>query len=352
MKIKNKRLLATAEKFTNLMIKRIMEISDDWEQPWLTVKRKDFLPRNFSGRYYSGGNTFMLLLSSLTKDYRTPVFLTFKQAEKIGVRILKGSVSFPVYHITYMYYNYNTKELISISEYEKLNEMDKVSYSLIPTPKCYDVFNLDQTNYNEVYPDEWNELQAKHYIEPKFNAEEMYNHPLLDEIIYNCRWVCPIQIQLSNRAYYSAGNDRIILPFKTQFESGESFYGTALHEMTHSTGHKDRLNRLKCGDENYAREELVAELSAALMAFYLGIETCIRKDHITYLKGWLEELHKDSTFLMDVLTDVVQAVKYMCLHINFNPFDEENLHEPISVSDSKHPVSRIPVQENELVVVN
>ena len=82
--------------------------------------------------------------------------------------------------------------------------------------------------------------------------------------------------------------------------------------MAHSTGHPDRLGRLKessYGDADYAREELVAELTAALYGVMLGFATTPREENAAYLKGWLEELQKEPTYLFDILTDVNRAVR-------------------------------------------
>ena len=85
-----------------------------------------------------------------------------------------------------------------------------------------------------------------------------------------------------------------------------------LHEIAHSTGHPDRLDRLKessYGDADYAREELVAELTAALCGAMLGFATTPREENAAYLKGWLEELQKEPTYLFDILTDVNRAAR-------------------------------------------
>lgn len=324
MKLNSKKLQKVAEKFTSMMIQRITEVTEDWQIPWLPVKHKDYQPRNITGRFYSGGNTFMLLIYSLHLDFTTPVFLTFLQANNMGIRIKKGASSFSVYHIAHMYYNPNNKDMISMDKYNNLaDESLKSCYQLILTPKCYDVFNLDQTNFNEKYPEEWNVLQAKHRIVPDLSQKAMYANAMLDQLITNQMWVCPIEEQFSNKAYYTPLQDRIVLPYKIQFDTGESYYSTFLHEMIHSTGHQDRLNRLDKKDFNsYAKEELIAELSAAMMGFYMGIETTIRADHASYLKSWLEALHKDSSFLMGVLNDMVKAIDFMCRNLNYNPFEQ------------------------------
>jgi antirestriction protein ArdC len=353
MKINSKRLEKTAQKFTALMIGRITEASRDWTKPWLAVKRKDYLPRNVTGRFYSGGNTLMLLIYSMYYDFRTPVFLTFLQASNLGIRINKGAQSFPVYHIAWMYYNARLQERISIEKYEQLPETGKEGYHRIMTPKCYDVFNLDQTGYHEKYPQEWAELLCRHELSPEDKHRGNYTNGLLDTVIAGRTWVCPIHERLSNRAYYSPAEDKIVLPYRTQFPDAKAFYGTALHEMSHSTGHESRLNRIKRGaakgTDDYSKEELVAELSSALMGYYLGMETTIREDHACYLRYWLEALEKDHGFLMDVLGDVVQSVKYMCVQLEFNPFGESVQPQPDTVTAKHH---KEEVFKDELAIVD
>lgn len=347
MKINHKRLEKTAEKFTALMVRRIREAAGDWSKPWLPVRRKDYLPRNITGRHYSGGNTLMLLFYSMYYDFRTPVFLTFLQAGNLGIRVNKGAQSFPVYHIARMYYNPQLQERISIGKYEELPDTEKGNYHPVMTPKCYDVFNLDQTDYHEKYPDEWAALLSRHAVSVEEAGSGDYNSPLLDAVITNQSWACPVHERLSNRAYYSSSEDRIVLPYRTQFPDKRAFWAVALHEMAHSAGHESRLNRIKKGagkGTDYAREELIAELSAALMGFYLGMETTIRDDHAAYLKYWLEALDRDSGFLMDVLSDVVQCVKYMCTYLRYNPFDT-------GVPDAKTPAAlEQRVWTDELVI--
>lgn len=154
--------------------------------------------------------------------------------------------------------------------------------------------------------------------------------------------MCPIEECISNRAYYTLSQDYIVLPERVQFPDQKLFYGTSLHEMAHSTGHPDRLKRyghiVKNQNKEYAKEELVAELSSALMGYYLGIETYMREDHISYMKSWLEELRKDSGYLMDILSDVIQVIKYMCEHLKYNPFEE--IKKPdVNLTESKTTIS-------------
>lgn len=323
MNFKNKQMEKIAVKFTGLMIRRIEDVSTNRGKPWLEVKRENYQPRNLSGRYYSGGNSLMLLFNAMSSDFRTPVFLTFLQAKNLGVRIHKGAVSFPVFHIGHVYYEYVTGEKITETEYEMKSDTAKADFREVAIPCCYDVFNLDQTTYAEKYPEEWGALLDAHQTLPdttSITTKEQYVNSLLDKHIETQNWVCPIDIHASNQAYYSPSEDRIVLPLKEQFPCGKEFYAAALHEMAHSTGHKDRLNRISpmqySQRDAYAREELVAELSSALSGYYLGIETAPRDENAAYLKHWLNAMRKDTAFLMDVLKDVMQAVNCIFKHLD------------------------------------
>ena len=125
------------------------------------------------------------------------------------------------------------------------------------------MFNLDQTNYSEVYPEKWNVLVKKFGF--TINSSNNFRNALLDSTIEKQTWLCPITLKEQDGAFYSPYKDSITLPERYQFIDDKEFYYTALHEMAHSTGHPERLARKfgSFGSTEYAREELIAELSAA-----------------------------------------------------------------------------------------
>ena len=141
----------------------------------------------------------------------------------------------------------------------------------------------------------------------------------LDEMIEKKLWVCPISLEHQDSAYYSIAKDAIVLPEKSQFINGESFYGTLLHEMTHSTGAEGRLDRIKpaaFGSKEYAREELVAELGSALVASQYGITKTIKEDSAQYLGSWLDVLKESPEFLKTTLFDVKKASSMIAQRID------------------------------------
>lgn len=320
-----------AEKFVNLMVEKIENLTLDWSKPWFNKVnvRRNFIPQNLSGRAYAGGNAFLLSFLCEENNYQTPVFLTFKQAKEKGINVLKGSTSFPVYYTLFCAYHLTKNEKISLEEYKELAEEEKKQYRLVSYNQYYLVFNLDQTNFSEKYPEKWDALRSKFVLSEIDDMPEnprMYENILLDEMISKQTWVCPVMEKDEDKAYYSILKDHIILPRKEQFKDGESFYSTTLHEMAHSTGIKTRLNRKDFYNnelEKYGKEELVAELSAALAGLYLGISSTIREENAAYLKSWCKSIREEPRFLFNVLTDSVRAVKFIAEKVGFSLSMEE-----------------------------
>ena len=150
---------------------------------------------------------------------------------------------------------------------------------------------------------------------------------MLDELIYMQNWYCPIKVKYSDSAFYVPSNDYIVCPEKEQFPQGVEFYGTLLHEMAHSTGNSQRLNRTFgsfFGDELYAREELVAELTSALCGAFFGIVTAPQDNNAAYLKHWLTKLKQEPAFLIDILGDVNKAAKMITERVT------EPINEPVA----------------------
>ena len=143
-----------------------------------------------------------------------------------------------------------------------------------------------QTNLQEARPELWEKLEREN-SRPAIENGEHFSFAPVDTMIRDNLWICPITPQYQDKAYYSISNNEIIVPEKEQFKSGESFYGTLFHEMTHSTGAEGVLDRFKptaFGSPEYAREELVAELGSALVAQRYGMTKHIKEDSCAYLK--------------------------------------------------------------------
>lgn len=304
--------------FTEMMIEKIESISKDWHKPWFTEGALQW-PRNLSGREYNGMNAVMLLLHCEKQGYTIPRFCTFdcvqrmntpgKDAQELPrVSVLRGEKSFPVMLTTFTCIHKETKEKIKYDDYKKLSEEEKQAYNVYPRMQVFRVFNVAQTNLREARPELWEKLENENG-HPRLEGEHLDFKPV-DTMIRDNLWICPIKPMHQDEAYYSISKNEIVVPEKVQFKSGESFYGTLFHEMTHSTGAEGVLDRIKptaFGSAEYAREELVAELSSALVAQRYGMSKYIKEDSCAYLKSWLSRLKESPQFIKTTLLDVKRA---------------------------------------------
>ena len=154
---------------------------------------------------------------------------------------------------------------------------------------------------------------------PFVHEGEMFSFEPADRMIRDNLWICPIMLQYQDEAYYSMSKNHIVMPEKTQFKTGESFYGTLFHEMTHSTGAEGVLGRLKpttFGSKEYSDEELVAELGGALTAQRYGMTKHIKEDSCAYLKSWLDNLKESPQYIKTVLMDVKKATSLITQKID------------------------------------
>ena len=308
-------------KFAELMIDRIKAIDKDWQRPWFSDTSMA-MPQNLNGRRYNGMNSAMLLLHCEKEGYKLPVFCTFDRVGKLNfqkdkdgnalpqVRVNKGEKSFPVFVTTYTCIDKDTKEKIPYEDYKKLSKEGREQYNIYPKSMVYNVFSVEQTNLAEARPELYAQLQERCKVSRPIQEGEVYSNAVLDAMVANNAWVCPIKPKHQEKAYYSISRDEIVIPEKQQFIDGQHYYGTMLHEMTHSTGAESRLNRLKAcqfGDEAYSVEELRAELGSALVCQELGISKQIKEDSAAYLKAWLDNLQESPEFIKTVLNDVRKA---------------------------------------------
>ena len=317
--------------FADMMIERIQSLSgkDGWKKPWFTEGTLQW-PKNLNGREYNGMNAMMLLLHCEKEGYKIPRFCTFDriqlfnktgkkdEEQKPRVSVLKGEHSFPVMLTTFTVVNKETKEHIKWEDYKMLSQEEREKYNVYPKLQTYHVFNVAQTNLKEVRPEFWEKLEQE-YSMPKVEKDEQYAFEPVDRMIADNRWICPIKPMFGDSAYFSISKNEIVMPEKRQFKDGESFYSNLFHEMGHSTGAEGQLDRIKpatFGSAEYAREELVAELTAALTAQRYGMTKHLKGDSAAYLKSWLDSLKESPQFIKTTLLDVKKATSMLTQHID------------------------------------
>ena len=312
-----------------MMITKIESLrsKDGWKKPWFTEGALQW-PKNLNGREYNGMNAFLLLLHCEKEGYRIPRFCTFDRIQQFNrtgskdkeakprVSVLKGEHSFPVMLTTFTVVDKETKERIKWEDYKLLSQEQREKYNVYPKLQTYHVFNVAQTNLKEVRPELWEKLEQE-YSMPKVDRSGAFEP--VDRMIADNRWICPIKLMYGDSAYYSISKNEIVVPEKGQFKDGESFYSNLYHEMGHSTGAENQLDRLKpttFGSAEYAREELVAELTAALTAQRYGMSKHLKDDTAAYLKAWLDSLKESPQFIKTVLLDVKKASSMLTQRID------------------------------------
>ena len=325
------------QKLVDRLVERMEDASQslEWNKGWIQTGHGWGLPRNISGSPYMGMNAFLLSLHAAENVETRPSYMTHLQAKKEKVHILPGSKSIPVFK-----WGMNIKDkegkFVSEEEYRKMSEEQQKECTVYPYLKHFNEFNIDQTNYKEKYPDKYEKLLSN-FVDPDRNKADtngMYNNEALNKVIEEKDgWICPIVLDPSKGAAYSPGFNSIHIPPKENyrlhegnaeetFKDGQEYYSTALHEMAHSTGHESVLKRdgiVKFdgfGSPSYAKEELVAELTAAMVSSTLGFDKRITENSAAYLKGWAAALRKEPKYIISVMSDVNKASRIELEHID------------------------------------
>lgn len=311
------------KKFADMMVKIIKKANaNNWKKGWMGVNGSiQGLPQNISGRTYSGGNSFFLMFNTAEKGYKTPVYMTFKQAKEQNLHVKSGEKSVPIFKWGLSIKDENGKR-VSEEDYNAMSQEERVTMDVRPFPKMFHVFNIDQTNLEEVNKKRYDAIVARFQTPEQEvkDTEGMYVNEALDRMFEQKAWHANIQYDKpADQAFYRPSTDTIVLPMKEQFKLGKTpeevyhdgmeYYSTALHEMAHSTGHESRLDRKfgAQGTDNYAHEELIAEMTSALVGSTMGFDRKILENNANYLSGWLSRLRDKPETITTIMTDVGKA---------------------------------------------
>ncbi|BCM87664.1 ArdC family protein [Methylobacterium indicum] len=261
------------QRITDTIIAQLEEGRVPWVQPWgdLPGAAAVGMPRNAqTGRAYSGINVMLLWASGMAAGYPTQRWLTFRQALGLGGNVRRGEKGTPV-----VYANRFTPEQERARASQAGEEARSIAFL-----KQYTVFNAAQCEG----------LPEGLYVPPPPPREDLIE-PRFRALMEGTGLTIHLGGQ---RAFYRPADDAIVLPPPQSFYEPINFHRTAAHEMSHATGAAHRLARDltgRFGSEGYAREELVAEISAAYVCASLGIVPTVR--HADYIANWLEVLRSD-----------------------------------------------------------
>lgn len=267
---------------TNRIIEELEKEIIPWQKPW----------GGMEGGAVSGttGKPYSLLNQMILG--KPGMYFTFNQIQKLGGRVRKGEKA----------------QMVVFWKQVPAKEVDKQTgeqrEKLVPMLRYYSVFHLDQIDGMNIVPT----------AEPQKPA----THAQADEIIsaYIQRSGVELEHRISDEAYYSPSADRVVLPMMEQFNSTAEYYGTAFHELAHSTGHRSRLDRLRAtahfGNESYSKEELVAEIGAAALMNHVGLENASTfRNSTAYIQSWLTALRNDKRMIVSAASRAEKAVDYI-----------------------------------------
>ncbi|NJL98417.1 MAG: DUF1738 domain-containing protein [Synechococcaceae cyanobacterium SM2_3_2] len=262
-----------------------------WQKPWFGNP-----PRNLiRGNVYQGSNPLLLTVQMLADQQQDPHFIGYQQAKEQDCNITKGSKA------SWILFAGTASKEVENDQGEKQESRCRIH-------KWHAVYNIacidDRDGGRQIQ--QWTE---------KYQP----NQHTLSEI----EWVAQAEAFITSTgariqhegdvACYSLASDRINLPNFSTFTSPEAYYATALHELTHWTGHPTRLNREmqgRYGSQCYAYEELIAELGSAFLCNDIGIQPQL-EHHASYLDGWLSLLKGDSKAFLKAATAASRATTFL-----------------------------------------
>ena len=282
------------EKFADMMIARMEEMKEShWKKGWIDGTGGYGLPQNIASGTLNGGNSFFLQLDTAMNGYKMPLYMTFLQAQNMGLRINKGAESMPVIFWDMLYKDQNGKK-VDRSDIDMMTKEERNALTSTPILRVYKEFNVDQTNLAEVNPEKYAKLQERFKAPELRDDKGMYVNAAIDRMLQRQEWLCPVQYDQMAEVY----------------KDGMEYYSTFLHEATHSTGTPERLNRVKgkqFGDKQYGHEEYVAEMTAAVVGNSLGFDKRILDNNTAYIQGWIQNLKENPKIILSILSDVNKA---------------------------------------------
>ena len=330
-------------KFADAIIEQIRQGTAPWQKPWGPGER--VLPSNVdTGRSYAGGNSLHLAAVAQSRGYADVRWGTYRQIQARGGQVRKSE---------------RGTRILSFRDHRRLPVTDERGRPVrddegkrvyhderlhTPVVRQYTVFNAEQADGLPARPTPT--------TEPLWKAHQNAERVLEDSGV-------PVRHVAGDRAFYNLNRDQIILPERGQFPSANHYYQTALHELGHSTGHPERMNRETLvkgiedgfGSPEYAREELRAEISAMMSGERVGVGHDPSRG-AAYVEGWIAALEEDPREIRRAAADSQKISDFVLVRHR----EREAVREPVAAAAVRAPgpqktvvpVPKLPVPERSL----
>ena len=277
---------------TDRFLAQLKEGIVPWQKPWISIEGE-----RVGGWSHKSGESY-----SIVNQMMLPTegeYITYKQIRDEGGSLKEGAEGYPIC----FWKNYVTE----VKDPDTNTEEPKS----IPVLRYYTVYRVEDCDGIEPnFEPDPSPLDGKSGIEKIEAAEELCKAYLKMSGV-------KLEHHLGDRACYMPAYDTVKLPLEKQFEDAGEYYSTLFHELTHSTGHRDRLNRLGAGGRGmrshaYSLEELVAEIGAASILYKLGIESeSTIQNSNAYLKSWYDALSDNPRMIVKASSRAQKAVRYI-----------------------------------------
>jgi len=303
-KLDHKKVIAKIQETVNNAL--IYDLENDVDGKWIKSWIPNHPPMSLSGHALSGFNWFWTTYSARQLKYDSLIFGTFNQWKEEGLRLKAGSKCLKLLRPILL----DKKDTDGNIETDINGNQKKFIYFV-----TYPVFNIAQIDDSiEGASKILKELEKKFQKTLNDGASTIKE---IEQFVKNTKAV----IEHNGSPCFIPSQDKILMPPIEQFETEVCYYSTLCHELTHWTGAEKRLNRTqKWNTNDYAFEELIAELGSAYLSSYLGIEAQPRKDHARYIKSWIKGLKDDTGALLKASSMSGKAVNYL---IDLQPKKEE-----------------------------
>ncbi|MGN1156157.1 MAG: ArdC family protein [Agathobacter sp.] len=319
------------QELANLFIRALEEKQLDWKKEWQATQQRPMNAK--SSKRYKGINYLRLMLVAMEQGYTDPRWATFKQIQDMGYHLknAKGK-GVPVEY----WFPYDTKEKKSVSWDE---------YNLLPSEEKAERYII-RAQYSTVFNGTLIEgLPAL--------PEPEKRHIVSDELIHtlSVNMGVPIENDGGDRAFYRPAEDKIHLPLPEYFFTDNAYNATALHELAHATGHPSRLDRNirnMFGSEDYAYEELIAEITSCFMSVNLSAEQSESDidNHMAYVQSWIDCISEKPETLVKAVAEAEKTAVYMEYKAGIIPeLEYENVLKSTreTIVESPEPESKEPI---------
>lgn len=273
---------------------RIVAALEHGSAPWVCPWRRSpeqALPANLgSGRAYRGINVLLLNLQTLAHGYALNRWLTYRQALELGAQVRRGEQGTQI-----VFFKMHEVDPGAAPSAESAPER-----KVVPLLRSFTVFNA---------------AQIDGLPERLIPAAEAVSWSPVESASQVLAQNAPVIRHGGDKAYYSPGLDVIQLPESWRFKTAEDYYSTALHELTHWSGHPSRCNRPLQGRQHieaYAFEELVAEMGSAFLSAHCGLQTQLQ--HASYVGHWLAALRHDKRLVFQAASLAQKACDWLLRH--------------------------------------